>query len=110
MRAEPLPHSDRRPGRDDCWTPPGGTRTARRTSTSSSRPPGYRSLTTHIFVADSPYLDSDAVFAVKESLVADFPRVDDEEQARAHGVTAPFRMAEFDITVEPEMIEPGRTP
>ena len=31
--------------------------------------PGYRSVTTHVFVAGSPYLDSDAVFGVKESLV-----------------------------------------
>ncbi|KWX25291.1 6-chlorohydroxyquinol-1,2-dioxygenase [Mycolicibacterium wolinskyi] len=34
--------------------------------------PGYRELTTHIFVNDSKYMDSDAVFAVKESLVRDF--------------------------------------
>jgi hydroxyquinol 1,2-dioxygenase len=34
--------------------------------------PGYRTLTTHIFVAGSEYLDSDAVFAVKESLITDF--------------------------------------
>jgi protocatechuate 3,4-dioxygenase beta subunit len=63
---------------------------------------GHRTLTTHIFVADGPYLDSDAVFAVKESLVVDFPQVDDEEKARTYRVTAPFRLAEFDITVDPE--------
>lgn len=62
---------------------------------------GHRPLTTHIFVADGPYLDSDAVFAVKESLVVDFAQVDDEDRAREYRVTAPFRMAEFDITVEP---------
>ena len=52
--------------------PPPATRTARRTSTSSSRAPGYRPVTTHVFVAGSPYLDSDAVFGVKESLVREF--------------------------------------
>jgi catechol 1,2-dioxygenase len=31
--------------------------------------PGYRTVTTHAFIAGSPYLDSDAVFGVKESLV-----------------------------------------
>jgi catechol 1,2-dioxygenase len=31
--------------------------------------PGYRPVTTHAFVADSPYLDSDAVFGVKDSLI-----------------------------------------
>ncbi|RYG75779.1 hydroxyquinol 1,2-dioxygenase, partial [bacterium] len=30
---------------------------------------GFRPVTTHLFVADSPYLDSDAVFGVKESLI-----------------------------------------
>jgi hydroxyquinol 1,2-dioxygenase len=34
--------------------------------------PGYQSLTTHIFVAGSQYIESDAVFAVKKSLIADF--------------------------------------
>jgi hydroxyquinol 1,2-dioxygenase len=34
--------------------------------------PGYRPLTTHIFVAGSQYIDSDAVFAVKESLITEF--------------------------------------
>ncbi|MFI5820605.1 dioxygenase [Streptomyces rishiriensis] len=63
---------------------------------------GHRPLTTHMFVADSPYQDSDAVFAVKESLVVDFAQVDDADKARAYRVTAPFRMAEFDIVVEPE--------
>lgn len=34
--------------------------------------PGYRPLTTHIFVAGSEYIDSDAVFAVKKSLITEF--------------------------------------
>ena len=34
--------------------------------------PGYRQLTTHIFVAGSQYIESDAVFAVKESLITEF--------------------------------------
>jgi protocatechuate 3,4-dioxygenase beta subunit len=36
--------------------------------------PGHRSVTTHIFDADNPYLDSDAVFGVKDSLVRPFRR------------------------------------
>ena len=34
--------------------------------------PGYERLVTHIFVADSPYLDSDVVFGVRNSLIVDF--------------------------------------
>ena len=35
---------------------------------------GYVPLTTHLFPADSPYLDSDAVFGVRDSLVVPFTR------------------------------------
>jgi hydroxyquinol 1,2-dioxygenase len=31
--------------------------------------PGYRRLVTHVFVADGPHLDDDAVFGVKQSLI-----------------------------------------
>jgi catechol 1,2-dioxygenase len=34
--------------------------------------PGHRTLTTHIFDAQSQYLDSDAVFGVRDSLVVRF--------------------------------------
>jgi catechol 1,2-dioxygenase len=55
--------------------------------------PGYRPLTTHIFVAGSPYIESDAVFAVKKSLITEFTPADDPNQpARAH----------FDIVLQPE--------
>ena len=37
-----------------CWRQPDGTRTGRRTCTSSSAAPGYRPVTTHVFVADIP--------------------------------------------------------
>jgi catechol 1,2-dioxygenase len=36
--------------------------------------PGYQSVATHIFDSQSKYLDSDAVFAVKDSLVREFER------------------------------------
>lgn len=39
--------------------------------------PGYERLVTHIFVKGGEYLESDAVFGVKEDLIADFVR-DDE--------------------------------
>jgi hydroxyquinol 1,2-dioxygenase len=36
--------------------------------------PGYETVTTHVFVESDPYLESDAVFGVKNSLVAKFTR------------------------------------
>jgi hydroxyquinol 1,2-dioxygenase len=35
---------------------------------------GHQTLVTHLFVAGDPYLDSDAVFAVKESLIREFTK------------------------------------
>jgi alcohol dehydrogenase class IV/protocatechuate 3,4-dioxygenase beta subunit len=60
--------------------------------------PGYRSVATHIFDSASKYLDSDAVFAVKASLVRDFER----HEPSAGGVTAP------DGAEVPEGIPPGQ--
>lgn len=60
----------------------------------------HRPVTTHVFVADSPYLESDAVFAVKKSLIRDFEVRDDREQAARFGVAAPFRYTHVDVTLQ----------
>ncbi|SNY61165.1 maleylacetate reductase and hydroxyquinol 1,2-dioxygenase domain-containing protein [Paractinoplanes atraurantiacus] len=39
--------------------------------------PGFRRLVTQLFVAGGPYLDSDAVFGVKDDLIVDFPAGED---------------------------------
>jgi hydroxyquinol 1,2-dioxygenase len=62
---------------------------------------GHLPVTTHVFVAGSPYLDSDAVFAVKQSLIRDFTVVEDPGQAAAWGVEAPFRHVNFDVVLQP---------
>jgi protocatechuate 3,4-dioxygenase beta subunit len=61
--------------------------------------PGYRPVTTHVFVADSPYLDSDAVFGVKESLIREVLEVDDPTRAAELGLPSPFRTLTFDLTL-----------
>jgi hydroxyquinol 1,2-dioxygenase len=63
--------------------------------------PGHHALTTHIFVAGSPYIESDAVFAVKKSLIKEFTQVDDPEQAARYGLDGPFCLANFDIILQP---------
>jgi hydroxyquinol 1,2-dioxygenase len=63
--------------------------------------PGYRTLTTHIFVDGSPYIESDAVFAVKKSLVKEFTSVDDPEQAARYDLPTPFAVTDFDIVLTP---------
>ncbi len=78
------------------------------------RAPGHRSLTTHIFDADSEYLDRDTVFAVKPSLLRRFqPRAADDPE-RPAGVEVPWVSLELDIALVPgtnevSMIDSGRT-
>jgi hydroxyquinol 1,2-dioxygenase len=62
---------------------------------------GYLPVTTHVFVAGSPYLDSDAVFAVKRSLVRPFEVVDDPAEAQRYGLPNPYRRASIDLVLEP---------
>lgn len=45
--------------------------------------PGHRTITTHLFDPDCPYLTQDAVFGVKDSLVVDFRSVEGSSAAWA---------------------------
>lgn len=60
---------------------------------------GYATLTTHIFDPDDKYIDSDAVFGVKKSLLAAFERVDDRERAEALAFAGPFWEVKFDFVL-----------
>ena len=65
------------------------------------RAPGYETLITHIFVESDPYLETDAVFGVKESLVFEFAFNHSESDAIKFGVGAPFVDVAFDIVLAP---------
>lgn len=43
---------------------------------------GFEPLTTHIFDPDDPYINSDAVFGVKQSLLAEFERIEDAARGK----------------------------
>ena len=63
---------------------------------------GYEPVTTHIFDRTDPYLASDAVFAVKDSLVCDFVRHEmPEPEASRLGIAPPFCTATFDFRLTP---------
>jgi catechol 1,2-dioxygenase len=63
------------------------------------RAAGYSPVTTHVFAADSPYLDSDAVFGVKPSLVRDFAVVEDPARAAELGLPDRFRTVDFEVVL-----------
>jgi hydroxyquinol 1,2-dioxygenase len=65
------------------------------------RAPGFRTLTTHVFDEESDFLQSDAVFAVKPSLLRRFvTRSADDPQTPA-GVTGEWVSAENDVVLVP---------
>ncbi len=63
---------------------------------------GYEPVTTHIFDRADDYLNSDAVFAVKESLICDFVRHDaaDDAEAARLGIAPPFYTVRFDFRLK----------
>jgi protocatechuate 3,4-dioxygenase beta subunit len=61
--------------------------------------PGYEKLITHIFTPDCPWLKDDAVFGVKESLIADFKMIDDPKKAADLGMPNPFRICEWNVVL-----------
>ncbi len=63
------------------------------------RAPGYCTVATHIFDAGSEYLDSDAVFAVKPSLLRDFVRRSGDDPERPVGVTGSWWSVENDLVL-----------
>jgi catechol 1,2-dioxygenase len=61
---------------------------------------GYQSLVTHIFDSASDFLDSDAVFAVKQSLIKTFVERDATDPARPHGINVRWFSAEVDFVLD----------
>src|SRR4051794_21221876 len=62
---------------------------------------GYEPVTTHIFDRTDEYLDSDAVFAVKDSLICDFVRHETRGgEATRLGIEPPYYTAEFDFRLK----------
>ena len=65
------------------------------------RAQGYRTVVTHIFDAESDYLDSDAVFAVKPSLLREFVPRSADDADRPPGVRGEWVSCENDIVLAP---------
>ena len=62
---------------------------------------GFAPLTTHIFDPDDKYIHSDAVFGVKQSLMAKFDWIDQPQAIADAGMTAPFYLVEHDFVLAP---------
>jgi protocatechuate 3,4-dioxygenase beta subunit len=78
------------------------------------RAPGHVPVATHVFDRSSQYIDSDAVFAVKDSLLRDFVARDADDPAKPEGMDpGPWLSLESDFVLAPgdaaEPVDPGRT-
>ena len=62
---------------------------------------GFKTLITHIFDPDDPYINSDAVFGVKGSLLAEFRKVSDPDAAAQQGFRGPFWLVQHDFVLAP---------
>lgn len=60
--------------------------------------PGYDGLTTHLFVDGDPYLDSDAVFGVRDSLIVQFEAAD-PSSAADRGLPAEHVQVAYDFVL-----------
>ncbi len=60
--------------------------------------PGYRTLVTELFDAEDPYLDSDAVFGVREVLVGQYQTINDPVACALLGVPGPECLV-MDVTL-----------
>jgi len=63
--------------------------------------PGHVTLTTHIFVAGSPYIDEDAVFGKRDSLVVDFDKHPPGKAVDGREMKTPYHSASFDFRLAP---------
>jgi len=62
---------------------------------------GFEPVTTHVFDSIDPYLKSDAVFGVKDSLIVDFQEhATRDTAAEQFGMEPPFVTAEFDFVLK----------
>jgi hydroxyquinol 1,2-dioxygenase len=64
--------------------------------------PGHETLITHVFASDSPYLDSDAVFGVKNSLIAIFEELPAGLAHDGRTMTGPYRRLHYDFGLKPD--------
>lgn len=62
---------------------------------------GYEPLTTHVFSDGDEYLDSDAVFATKSSLIGYYEKSHDADLAARYNLPVPFSHLQFDMGLMP---------
>jgi hydroxyquinol 1,2-dioxygenase len=69
--------------------------------------PGWRTLVTHLFAAGDHYLQDDAVFGVKESLVVEIQEHRTSDAPLGHKVGGPWASISYDFVLAPTLHKPS---
>jgi hydroxyquinol 1,2-dioxygenase len=62
--------------------------------------PGFRSVVTELFNQDDSYIEQDAAFGARDSIVVQFKRNDSSEEAASLGLKSPFYVVNFDFRLQ----------
>lgn len=63
--------------------------------------PGYKTIVSELFAREDEYVTGDAVFGVKDSLLADFTQADEPEVAAKYAMPNPFWRMRYDFVLVP---------
>lgn len=63
--------------------------------------PAHVDVTTHLFVANSPYIDSDIVFGVRDSLIVDFQQQPPGKAPDGRQMSRTYWLAQYDFHLVP---------
>ncbi|MEH6994804.1 hypothetical protein V7075_19185, partial [Neobacillus drentensis] len=58
---------------------------------------GYKPLTTMLFISNDPWIDSDAISAVKDSLILNLKKADSSSDKEKYGLDKSFFTCEYDF-------------
>ena len=66
--------------------------------------PGHKQIVTHLFQHGDQYLDTDAVFAVKEPLIVHFERQPPGKAPNGETIDAPYYVVRYDFVLQQEQL------
>lgn len=64
---------------------------------------GFKPITTQLFIPDDPWIDSDSIGAVKESLILKFEQCDDKKEILDRDINKPFFKTNYDFILSPKI-------
>jgi hydroxyquinol 1,2-dioxygenase len=67
--------------------------------------PGHKRVVTHLFQHGDRYIDTDAVFAVKEPLIVHFKQQQPGKAPNGEAIDTPYYVVNYDFVLEQELAQ-----